>query len=314
MCMDVFRGSTPSVYPAIIRYLQDLDEQDSRAGGTREQMMVAVQSTDPRERWLDRKEINWAFGLQECFAYWNGLNPGHVERYNSQMEEYMYDGKLHGSAYGRYLRHIPHDQIERVLSMLSESPSTRRAVINIHQASVEDYDGPDVACTIYLHPFIRDDELHMVANLRSQDMLWGYPYDTHAFQWIQELLAGCLKLDVGDYWHVMNSCHYYTDYEDRVFESARDCGFYSMPDARIDYDDMNLVMSRLGFGLSVARKGWIPSGHVQELEEAGYGFYADWLRMMTTYEQQRFYGALQDAADEMREEISVRAFSDWLKG
>lgn len=304
-----FTGTTPAVYPSIIKMLEETSDQDSRIGGTREAPVVTVHSYDPRERWLTRPGINWAFGLQESFAYWMGQNPGHVERYNSQMENYMYDEILHGSAYGRYLRHFPHDQIERVLHMLEENPNTRRAVINIHNAYVEDYDGPDVACTIYLHPFVRDGKLHMVANLRSQDMLWGYPYDTQAFQWMQEVMAGVLGVELGEYWHIMNSAHYYTEYEDKVLESAYRSSGAQLPDCRLDRESTAFVMNGLKEGLQKARDGDIPYATMSTLSNVS-GFYADWLCVMTAYEQKRFHDDAEAAA-QIAKMITTKPLKSW---
>lgn len=289
--MFSIENSTPAAYPQIIDRLNESDGQASRFGGTKEELTVIVRSQNPRLRWMFRPNINWAFGLQESFAYWRGKNPGHVQRYNSKMEDFMYQNedeeepKLHGSAYGRYLRHIPHDQVSRALAQLKENEDTRRAVINIHQAGIEDYGKGDVACTVYLQFIARDGELNCIACLRSQDMLWGYPYDTQAFQWIQEMMAGVLGLDLGFYEHRMNSCHYYTDREEEVLTSAEECTYRELPDCRLREYDVQEVMQTLDRGLRKARSGEIPQFVMSDLPE----FYEDWLRFMTVYEQARLH-------------------------
>lgn len=235
------------------------------------------------------------------------------------MEEFMYEdsdgeSRLHGSAYGRYLRDIPHDQINRVISMLEENPDTRRAIINIHQAGVEDYDKGDVACTIYLHPIIRDGKLHMTANMRSQDMLWGYPYDTQAFQWIQEVIAGILDVDLGSYTHIMNSCHYYTDREDEVLASAEQCTAARLPDCRLDQPEIDVVMEAMRRGLKSTRDGIIPTGAIGHIEHIS-DFYADWLRLMTAYEQIRFHDDREDnmkAAHILMESMETNALAKFV--
>lgn len=292
----VFEETTPHAYRSIVEHLSDVSTNVSRNGDTKEELGVVVRSHDPRTRWMFRPDINWAFGLQESYAYWAGKNPGHVQRYNSKMEEFMYDGELHGSAYGRYLRHIPHDQIGRVIGQLQQNEETRRAVINIHQAGVEDYDKGDVACTVYLQFIARDDELNMITSMRSQDMLWGYPYDVQAFQWIQEVIAGVLDLDLGFYEHRMNSCHYYTDFEDSVKESWRRSSVHSLPDCRLDSHALSTVMNRMDKGLQRARDGEIPYKEIKLVDRQSE-FYADWLQTMTAYEQLRFHGDKKAAFD-----------------
>lgn len=303
--MEVIEDTTPRAYPRVIDTLDS--GQESRYGDTKEEHMVIVRSDNPRERIMFREGINLAFGLQECFAYWNGLNPGYVQRYNEKMKEFMYDGELHGSAYGRYFRRLPHDQIARVLQQFEDNMHTRRAIINVHNAYVEDYDKGDVACTIYLHPIIRDGELHMTANMRSQDMLWGYPYDVHAFQWIQEALAGILDVDLGTYTHVMNSCHYYTEKEDEVIQSAKDCEWDEYPDCRLSINELNSVMDRMHMSLDRARGGQVPH-HLVELVDEKSTFYADWLRTMIAYEQARFH----DGDASIANEITTSPFREYL--
>lgn len=310
--MRTFEGSIPKVYPELVREVSNEEPIGSRYGGTKEILGVAIRSQNPRHRMMFRPNINWAFGMQECFAYWNGRNPGHVERYNSRMEEFMYpdsDGveRLHGSAYGRYLREIPHDQISRVIDQLSENEDTRRAVINIHQAGVEDYDKGDVACTVYLHLIVRDGKLNMIACLRSQDLLWGLPYDQQAFQWIQEVLAGILDLELGWYEHRMNSCHYYLDREDEVMTSADQCSAIYLPDCRLPTSKLTPLMRNLDTGLSHARDGRVPVAQLMSIEKHS-SFYADWLGMMTAYEQARFHDDPERAHDIM-EHIETNAFA-----
>lgn len=305
---NTFYGTTSQVYPEIVDHLHDCNVKESRAGDTREDLVVKVVSKNPRERMLFRPKANWAFGLQEAFAYWNGRNPGHVQRYNSKMEDFMYDGELHGSAYGRYMRQLPHDQIKRVIHQLRENPDTRRALINIHNAYVEDYDRGDVACTIYLQFLIRDGDLHAIANLRSQDMLWGYPYDVHAFQWIQEVLAGILDVGLGTYTHIMNSCHYYTDFEDRVLDSADAATWTESSDIRLDQKTLKDVMVHLDSGLASARDGYIPNIEISYLQERSQ-YYADWLRTMTAYEQYRFHSGDWDFTDQ----VETAPFAAWLQ-
>lgn len=304
--MEVIHATTNEAYRPVVDMLAEQTHQSSRVGGTKEQLMVAVQSDNPRDRVMLRPGINWAFGLQESFAYWAGQNPGHVERYNTNMKQFMTDGKLEGSAYGRYLREIPHDQISRVKQQLRDNESSRQAVINFHQSGIERYDGPDVACTIYLQFLIRDGELHCTANMRSQDMLFGYPYDVQAFQWLQEVLAGHLDVELGTYTHIMNSCHYYTEREEQILEAAEHMLGYETPEVLVNEEDHQHAMGMLNTGLSSVRDGSRASTIEDQLDEV-HTYYGDWLRMMTAYEAYRFHDELDDDV-----EISTEWMNDWL--
>lgn len=306
--MESIHATTNQAYPLIVQMLRDQQSQSSRAGGTREKLGVAVRSPDPRDRIMMRPKINWAFGLQESFAYYSGQNPGHVERYNTQMKNYMTDGKLEGSAYGRYLRHIPHDQIERVISQLRENEATRQAVINFHQSGVERYDGPDVACTVYLQFIAREGELNLIAAMRSQDMLFGYPYDVQAFQWLQEVIAGRLGLELGFYEHRMNSCHYYTEREEQVLETLDEFKAFKTPDCRLDDGKMGTVATLMEKSLEAIRHDEMPYNIMQDIDST---YYCDWIRMMAAYENERYGNTLYKpkyAFDDIETEWMI----DWL--
>ena len=306
------RADTSAAFPRIIEKLRQEPVTRSRYGDTRELLGVTVRSPDPRSRWLDRDDsFNLAFALQETFAYWRGLNPGHVQRYNTNMEEWIDEetGELPGSAYGDRMRHTAgHDQIERAVDQLRDNPESRRAVIQVHQASVEDYDGGDVSCTAHLHPFVRDGELHMHAVVRSQDMYWGYPYDVQNNQAIQELLAGRLGVGLGEYVHVMESCHFYTDMADDVAAAADRCEGHSTPDMRLAEPELETAFQLLDAGLGVARAGGVPREYTRKLRRLP-GPWADWLRVMTAYEQRRFHDDEATARD-VASRVTTRFWRD----
>lgn len=311
--MEVFYDATPDAYTDIIEHLSGLEPNGSRAGETREELGVVIRSDNPRRRWMDRSSMNIAFALQESFAYWRGLNTGHVERYNSNMETWTDDeGELPGSAYGDRMRNTAgHDQLARAEAQLRENPSSRRAIIQVHQTSVEDYDSGDVACTNHLHPFIRDGELHMHANLRSQDMYWGFPYDAQNNQYIQEALAGRLGLGLGEYVHTMESCHYYTDYEDEVAASLDEHSAWETPDARLPNDAHDTAMSILSEALAYLRDGGRPVDAHRRLDSMVCDYYSDWLALMVAYELHRFQNDDQSAG-QWHDKICNPGWSLWV--
>jgi thymidylate synthase len=49
--------------------------------------------------------------------------------------------------------------------------------------------------------------------MRSNDLLWGTPYDVNGFCFIQEMLASWLGVELGNYIHQAGSMHLY---EERV--------------------------------------------------------------------------------------------------
>lgn len=279
----LIEASTVRAYPRLVDILSDNPVQESRNGDTKELLNVTIQSNNPRERFIMRDEFNLAFCLQECWAYWQGRNPGFVQRYNSQMENYMDDdGMLDGSAYGERLRHSAGDQIRRIIAQLQDNEQTRRAIMMIHQPHIEDYTGDDVACTLDLHPIIRDGKLHLTVHMRSQDIYWGFPYDVQAFQWIQEVLAGILDVELGTYTHHIDSLHYYMERESAVLDSVEIESFDTLP-CDLEPEELAVNMSQLTTALAVARSGRQPS--VEQM----HPYYRDWANVMFAYEQHRYH-------------------------
>ena len=70
---------------------------------------------------------------------------------------------------------------------------------------------------------LRNDRLHAVLTMRSNDVIWGLPYDVFLFTMIQEMLACELGAELGSYCHIAGSLHLYNQHErlaERVLEAG----------------------------------------------------------------------------------------------
>lgn len=119
------------------------------------------------------------------------------------------EGKIDGG-YGPRLfnLHGQYDQVKNVIDLLGKNSFSRRAVIQI-------FDGadlvkfPDVPCTCTLQFLLRNDKLHLVTYMRSNDAYLGLPHDVFAFTMLQEIIARSLAVDIGYYYHHVGSLHLY---------------------------------------------------------------------------------------------------------
>jgi thymidylate synthase len=126
-------------------------------------------------------------------------------KFNKPNQKGMIDG-----GYGPRLfnLHGKCDQVKNVIDRLKENSFSRRAVIQI-------FDGedlvkyPDVPCTCTLQFFVRNEKLHMVTYMRSNDAYRGFPHDVFAFTMLQEIIARSLAVDLGYYYHNVGSLHLY---------------------------------------------------------------------------------------------------------
>jgi len=197
----------------------DARVQRSRAGTTRELLHVMLRIGNPRRRWVSSRlpGINPAFAIAEAFwilagrddaalvNFWNPALPkfaGEVDRY-------------HGAYGGRLRRAFEIDQIERAIDALSAMPDSRQIVFQIWDPR-SDFPvasglpmAADIPCNVSGFPKLRDGRLEWMQVMRSNDVYRGAPYNFVQFTILQEFVAGCLGVDVGDYVHVADSLHCY---------------------------------------------------------------------------------------------------------
>lgn len=203
--------------------------QPSRLGPTREILHATFSIRDPRQRWVLSRTpaINPAFAIAEVIwillgrrdaAFLNFWNPA-LPRFAGSEDNY------HG-AYGYRLReHLGFDQIERAFQVLSSNPDSRQLVLQIWDGRVDlPYSSgmplaPDIPCNICAMPKIRDGKLEWFQVMRSNDLFLGTPHNFVQFTTLQEILAGWLGVEVGEYVQVSDSMHCY-EKDLKIFASS----------------------------------------------------------------------------------------------
>ena len=166
---------------------------------------------------LKSRKLNYAFHVIEKWEYLAGeSNPERVCFYNSNMSNFLNEGKFDG-AYGPRIGR----QLEYVYNLLKKDPDSRQAVININ-AEVDKHDSKDIPCTISLQVLIRESKLNMIVTMRSNDACFGTPLDISAFTFLQEVLAFWLGVKVGWYLHQAGSLHVYDSTKEKLLEMLKD--------------------------------------------------------------------------------------------
>ena len=118
------------------------------------------------------------------------------------------------SNYGTYIFDHSLNQWSWVIEELTKDKDSRRATIPINNKDHKNRNPKDYPCTHYLHFFIRDDELHMGAYMRSNDAIFGFCNDVYTFCLFQQLMLNELRvyypsLALGSYYHSAGSFHVY---------------------------------------------------------------------------------------------------------
>jgi len=113
-----------------------------------------------------------------------------------------------------------HNQFEQVVDELRRNRDSRRASMVYQRPSIwveyNDNCKNDFICTNAVTYYIRDDELHSVVQMRSNDVIFGYRNDYAWQEYVLYALADELGVDTGQmHWQVQN-LHVYERHFDLV--------------------------------------------------------------------------------------------------
>lgn len=120
------------------------------------------------------------------------------------------DGEtLHG-AYGHRLREINGiDLIEDAIKVLQNDPSSRRVVLPIYLPTDLLSRSKDIPCNVSVMLRIVRGKLDLTVINRSNDLIYGVPYNCFSFSVIHYYVAERLGIDVGIQRHYSNCMHVY---------------------------------------------------------------------------------------------------------
>jgi thymidylate synthase len=169
-------------------------------------------------------------GILPYAKFWDGIrNSGSEEGYDTGTINSNYGNRLFGhcdlpafSAWDHGVNAVGKiSQWQETVAILSKDKDSRQAVMNIHVPSDRHPGNKDVPCTLTLQWMIRADRLHLIVNMRSNDVILGFTNDVFQFTMMQEAMMLQLRstypdLQLGHYYHNAGSMHIY----DRHFEMA----------------------------------------------------------------------------------------------
>jgi thymidylate synthase len=156
--------------------------------------------------------MNYAFTAIEKLEYLYGdLSPERLAFYNKNFTSCQ---NSYGFYDGSYAERI-HYWKRYIYNLLKTDPDTRQAIITIYGPQ-DRHSSKDIPCTIMQHFMIREGKLNLTVYMRSNDLLWGFPYDVNAFCFLQEALAAMLGIEMGTYTHIAGSLHSYDEREGQL--------------------------------------------------------------------------------------------------
>lgn len=186
----------------------------------KENLCFSMILTNPRQRYLTipERKLSVIYGIVEFLWYYQGRDDLEMlSFYNKNISQFSDDNKTLNSHYGARIfgkKTININQWEIAKNKLLSDKDSRQAIIHINVPEDQSLNTKDVTCTMFFHFFIRENKLHMIANMRSQDAYWGLCYDLFSFTLFQELMLEQLKikydnLELGNYIHQDSSLHIY---------------------------------------------------------------------------------------------------------
>ncbi|MFI9755793.1 thymidylate synthase [Streptomyces collinus] len=211
-------SSVEGAYLALLEWVFDRPEHHISARGNDAQEVIGAgfRLTDPRERlpYLAERKANPVFQYAEALWYLAGRRDLEmIGYYAPSMSASSPDGvHLGGSAYG-YTLFNPTDgdsvsPFDRVLELLRTESDSKRGYLPVFSArELAIPDNPDMACLAGLHLLVRDGRLHMVCNMRANDLDCGLLSDVFSFTVLQEYAAIRLGVKLGTYTHFIGSAH-----------------------------------------------------------------------------------------------------------
>jgi thymidylate synthase len=287
--------------------------QEGRDQATRELLHVAFSIDDPRQRLVFARSINPAFAVAEVIWIMAGADDVQsLSWWNPRVKQLGADegrSSFHG-AYGYRLGAQPPlpvatahrlrrgtaaraerlDQLRAAYEALVHDPNSRQVVLQIWDAA-RDMPSPlprskDIPCNIMSHLLVRDGRLEWLQVMRSNDLMWGLPYNIIQFTSMQEIMAGWLGVEVGSYHQVSDSLHVYQRHWDALadVDAGRDAVPRNTADLRIrPYDTwVELWMQLVECMLLLARRA--DPDHLLATADAYRDLpsaYAEWVALLS---------------------------------
>lgn len=166
---------------------------------------------------LKARKVNYSFMFAEAAWIISGSNRlSDITPYMKGYRNFSDDGIFLRGAYGPQVV----DQLGYITDTLEDDKFSRQAVLTIWRQRPGK--SKDIPCTVAIQALIRDDLLHLVVTMRSNDIVLGFTYDVFTFSMIGKAIQLLLRdrgvdVDLGELNVNAGSLHLYEKhYEDAI--------------------------------------------------------------------------------------------------
>jgi thymidylate synthase len=221
--MEIIADSSNEAFISILELLNKKGELTSpRDMKTKEILSLNIEIRNPYDRLVTNKIRNMS--LKYLVGEWlwyerASCRLSEISYYSKFWNKISDDMETSNSAYGARIqgkhKFIQCNQWQNAIDELIRDKNSRRAVIHISNYKDLCSTTLDQPCTIFWQFLIRNNRLHMIGAMRSNDIVLGYVYDVASFTMYQEKMILELKkksypnLKMGSYYHFTSSMHIY---------------------------------------------------------------------------------------------------------
>jgi len=227
---------------------------ESRVGSCQEIIGFQAVLTHPLHNilFVPERKFSLSYACAEMLWYLSGTSRiDMIQAYAPQYEKFAEDGIAYGAYGARWNGNVgfvkekvalarkiimdgfgsctdtecTENQLYALIHLLKIDPNTRQAIMTMWDSGDLIHsilkDHKDLPCTLSLIFFVRDDKLHLVATMRSNDAWLGLPYDVFCFTTLQRIIATELGLGLGTYVHQAGSEHIYSKNQEKIDQLLR---------------------------------------------------------------------------------------------
>lgn len=188
---------------------------------TKEILAPKIRLLNPKNNlaYNENRKFNLIYALVESLMLFNETKEvKYFKKFNNNIINYSDNGK---SLYGAYGKRIA-PMIKKIINKLENDNDSRQAVLSIYNNDFY-IDTKDVPCTLSIQFIIRNKKLNAITTMRSNDIIWGLPYDIFMFTNLQQIIANTLNLKLGWYEHNPTSMHVYSNHYNMLKEMSNTC-------------------------------------------------------------------------------------------
>ena len=188
---------------------------------TKEILAPKIRLLNPKNNlaYNESRKFNLIYALVESLMLFNETKEvKYFSKFNNNIINYSDNGK---SLYGAYGKRIA-PMIKKIINKLKNDKDSRQVVLSIYNNDFY-INTKDVPCTLSIQFIVRNEKLNAITTMRSNDIIWGLPYDIFMFTNLQQVIANTLNLKLGWYEHNPTSMHVYSNHYNMLKEMSNTC-------------------------------------------------------------------------------------------